>query len=65
MTLQGYEERIKTATIEADRFIDAAKKALAAGDDWSQKPAVKRAAMKRASMDLTRALANLRNPQYK
>ncbi len=56
----NYQKRIKTAISEAERFIDRAKAAIEAKDDWDKQPQAKRAAMKRASMDLTRALAQVR-----
>jgi len=61
----AFQKRIATAISEARRFIDRANDALDAKDDWDKQPAVKRAAMKRSSMDLTRALAQLRIPEWK
>jgi len=60
----GYQQRIKTAISEAERFIDRAKLAIEAKDDWDKQPQAKRAAMKRASMDLTRALAQVRKGEW-
>ena len=56
---------IYDAIAEAQRFILRAKETLAASDafkkgDWNAAPKIKNAAMKRASMDLTRSLAQLR-----
>jgi hypothetical protein len=50
---------------DATRFIVRAEQTLAAREayklgDWTSKPINKNAAMKRASMDLTRSLAQLR-----
>lgn len=52
----------KIAIQEAERFIRLAKKALEISLDreWRSK---ENAATKRASMDLTRALAEMRKPQ--
>ena len=60
----GFHQRIANAMSEARRFINRAQDALDAKDDWAKQPRAKRAAMKRASMDLTKALAKLRTPEY-
>lgn len=54
--------RIDEAVAEARRFIAKAKAAKEAilETEWAGYPLADRAAMKRASMDLTRALARLR-----
>lgn len=59
------DQMVYDAIADAQRFILRAKETLAARDalkkgDWSAVPKVKNAAMKRASMDLTRSLAQLR-----
>jgi hypothetical protein len=58
-------KRIETAIEEAERFVKRARvmaDALRAGlESWRQSP--ERAAMRRASMDLTRVLPPLRRPQ--
>ena len=51
------DEKIKEAVREAKRFIEKAKTVRA---DW--RPSKEAGALKRASMDLTRALAELRKP---
>lgn len=60
----GYHTRICNAVSEARRFINKAQDALDAKDDWDKQPHAKRAAMKRASMDLTKSLAQIRKPEY-
>jgi hypothetical protein len=60
----NYHKRIATAMSDARRFIDRAQDALDAKDDWDKQPVVKRAAMKRASMDLTRSLAQVRKGEW-
>jgi hypothetical protein len=59
------DQMIYESIAEAQRFILRAKETLAAREayklgDWTAKPINKNAAMKRASMDLTRSLAQLR-----
>lgn len=59
------DQMIHESIAEAQRFILRAKETLAAREaykrsDWTAKPINKNAAMKRASMDLTRSLAQLR-----
>ncbi len=55
-----YRQRTVNAIHEANRFLNKAKDALDAKDDCYKKPGQKRAAMKRASLDLSLALAELR-----
>lgn len=62
MSKKSEIKQIDEAVAEARRFIikaTAAKKAILA-KDWCGWPLADRAAMKRSSMDLTRALARLR-----
>ena len=59
------DKMIYDAIAEADRFIEKAQDVILAREaykngDWTAKPINKNAAMKRASMDLTRSLAQLR-----
>jgi len=59
------DQMIRDAIAEATRFILRAEETLDAREtyklgDWMAKPINKNAAMKRASMDLTRSLAQLR-----
>lgn len=70
-------EKIDAAIREAKRFIDRAQKAKKAfryhgyssascnvgGGYWSNENTVDTAAARRASMDLTRALADMRKPR--
>ena len=60
----NYHQRVANAISEARRFINKAQDALDAGDEWEKQPRAKRAAMKRASMDLTKSLALVRKPEY-
>jgi hypothetical protein len=60
----NYHSRVTTAISEAQRFINRAQDAIDAKDDWDKQPAMKRAFMKRASMDLTRALAQIRKGNW-
>lgn len=53
-------ETIKTAVAEAKRFIAAAKRLEATDQVWSNPK--ESGALRRASMDLTRALADMRRP---
>ena len=52
---------LATAIVEAERFLKLAKAipAQEVEDIW---PSIQRASIKRASMDLTRALADMRKP---
>ena len=59
------DQMIRDSIADATKFIVRAEKALAARaaykrSDWTAQPTNKNAAMKRASMDLTRSLAQLR-----
>ena len=59
------DQMIRDSIADATKFIVRAEEALAARaaykrSDWTAKPINKNAAMKRASMDLTRSLAQLR-----
>ena len=60
----SYHTRVTNAVSEARRFINRAQDALDAKDDWDKQPRAKRAAMKRASMDLTKSLAQVRKAEY-
>lgn len=65
-------QSLTTALVEAERFLERAREAQAefvwtdftnqAGGYWRHEHAPDTAAAKRASMDLTRALAELRKP---
>lgn len=66
-------EALQTAIAEAKRFLERAEKAergfewrenarLSSGGYWRNDDTTATAAAKRASMDLTRALADLRRP---
>ena len=57
-----YRNRVEDAISESERFIKRAQEYLEAKDDWISRPKMKRASMKRASMDLTRSLAEIRKP---
>lgn len=59
-----YRLRVITAMSEAQRFLGKAQEFIESKDDWVSQPAMKCAAMKRASMDLTRSLAQIRKPKY-
>lgn len=58
------QAQVKIAVAEAERFLDRAKVVLgqlsAERYDLSWTPAKERAALRRASLDLTRALAQMR-----
>ena len=59
------DQMIYDSIADATKFIVRAEEALAARaaykrSDWTAQPTNKNAAMKRASMDLTRSLARLR-----
>ena len=60
----NYHTRITNSISEARRLINRAQDALDAKDDWDKQPRAKRAAMKRASMDLTKSLAQIRKAEY-
>ena len=60
----NFHARIASAVSDARRFINKAQDALDAKDDWEKQPRAKRAAMKRASMDLTKSLAQVRKAEY-
>lgn len=55
-------ETVRVAQIEARRFLERSKKAMTflAGQKNPPYPSMEIAALKRSSMDLTRALADLR-----
>ena len=56
---------VKAAIAEAHRFLEAAKaweKRLGNGEMTEYEPSRESGAVKRASMDLTRALADMRKP---
>ena len=55
-------EKLNSAIIEAERFIEKAKLAQVrlANDDWAKYRCKEASAAKRASMDLTRSLTELR-----
>jgi len=61
---RDYQNLVMDAISEAEKFIERAKNAIAAKDDWNKQPAAKNAAMKRTSMELTRALAEVRKAIY-
>ncbi len=61
------KDKLKAAEAEAKRFLVKAselRKVMCAGDDvlWSWSYPKQSGAVRRASMDLTRALADLRRP---
>ena len=61
----GRINRLNVAINEAERFIDRARAALdETGDHAGIGPTLHFAATKRASMDLTRALADVRRSPY-
>lgn len=59
---EKYDEDVKKAVFEAQRFVTLATEYLNNGYRHNTAPCSKKAAMKRSSMDLTRALPPLRNP---
>jgi hypothetical protein len=61
----SHHQRISNAISEAKRFIKRAQDTLDAKDNWDKQPQAKNAAMKRASMDLTKSLAELRKGDYR
>jgi hypothetical protein len=65
MAIRDYQiKKIEAVIFEAERFLDkadACKKRLE-DDSWAIYGSKESGAMKRASMDLTRALAELRKP---
>lgn len=59
MSYVDYDDRVKTARAEALRFTERAKQYLSL-----KEPGKEHAAMLRASMDLSRALSDVRRGRY-
>lgn len=56
------QEKLRTAIAEAERFLERATQLEPLGDAYYWEQPVLRGSVLRASMDLTRALADLRRP---